>query len=368
MKRKILIPLAILVVIIAAIAIYFTQKPKEPETIKIGAILPLTGPASVFGKSNLESSQLLINMFNETSKIKLELIVEDSKSSPKDGINAYKKIFFSNKDVFFISSELSSVCLSLAPLTSKEGRILMAIAATPLLNKYKYVFRIYPTAESEALAFASSVKDILKDMNHKIVIFYINDEFGISTSQLTYEELKKIGFNSVFTESFPVISSSEIRNIVGKYKDFDLAIIIGYGQSLGLVIKEFRNINNNAYIISSPEVNFPDILSLITPIDEKIYFIDIPEPPEEIKNLYLQKFQRKPNLVDMLIFDGFNILFMAIKNQVIAKSNNININVDGIYNYIVGREFKFYGRTVSVDKNGNINYKLRLKNLKSFEK
>jgi hypothetical protein len=44
MKRKILIPLAILVVIIAAIAIYFTQKPKEPETIKIGAILPLTGP------------------------------------------------------------------------------------------------------------------------------------------------------------------------------------------------------------------------------------------------------------------------------------------------------------------------------------
>jgi len=360
--RKIWIIVGFIVIVAGIfVGIRLIQKPAPQEqVIKIGAILPLTGPAAEFGKSNLESSQLLVNLFNKSSKRKIKLIVEDSKSSPKDAINAYRKLIMSYEDLLFISSELSSVSMTIAPLTAKEGRLLMTIAATPLLNEYKYILRLYPTAENEAIAFSKAVKQFVTNPNEAIVIFYINDEFGNSVSKLTLEYLRKMGFKNVYSESFNITSSFDQKNIVAKYKYSKLGIVIGYGQSFGLIIKEFRNINKDAIIITSPEINFKDVLNLINLPDKKLYYLDILEPSKEINNLYRKTLHRSPNLVDLLVFDGFNILFKVI-NEIVEK--NIELNIDEIYNRIIGRNFNFYGRTISVDTKGNVNYKMQLKTL-----
>ena len=65
------------------------------ETIKIGAILPLTGYSASNGKNVNDGLQLAIDEINKRGGVngsKIELIVEDSKSDPQAAVAGFNRI------------------------------------------------------------------------------------------------------------------------------------------------------------------------------------------------------------------------------------------------------------------------------------
>lgn len=65
------------------------------DTIKIGAILPMTGPAAVFGKKFQEAYTMAIEEINAQGGVKgkkLELLIEDSQEQPQLGTTAAEKL------------------------------------------------------------------------------------------------------------------------------------------------------------------------------------------------------------------------------------------------------------------------------------
>lgn len=335
-----------------------SEQKKEEKVIKIGAILPLTGGAAEFGKYNLEATKLVIKSFQKNFDCKIELLIQDSKSLPKIGIKNYNNLMFSYNSIKIISCELSSVSKSLAPLIEADNQLLMAIAATPLLQKYKYVFRIYPTANVEAIAFEKYCLKLGKSLkNKKIVIFYINDEFGFSVAKTTEYRLNSSNISNI--KLVPYGSSlREIKFLVPPYHNYDIFLIIGYGKLMGRIIKEIQVQSKKAsIIIASPEANFKSVKSFLI---SDIFYIDIPSPPQVVSELYKSKLHREPNLVDLLIFDGLNIV-LKVSYELIQ--NNIPINGRNLINKIRNREFNFYGRKVKVDSQGNLDYELELKKI-----
>ena len=80
---------------------------KEPDKLKIGVLLPLTGKHSYIGQSLLDTMQMLIY---ENKKIDSELIIKDTKANPSLAKKATKELVEQNVDIIlgpFFSSSLN---------------------------------------------------------------------------------------------------------------------------------------------------------------------------------------------------------------------------------------------------------------------
>ena len=88
-------------VIAGGIAIYLSQQKKEPEVIKIGAILPLTGPNAQWGIPPNRGAILAVEEVNSHGGIngkKIVYISEDTQCEPQIGVSAFRKLI-SDKEI-----------------------------------------------------------------------------------------------------------------------------------------------------------------------------------------------------------------------------------------------------------------------------
>ena len=83
MNKRIII--GIVVVVLVAVAIgFFVLQEKEEETIKIGAILPLSGTGQTSGQDVYNGLQMAVDEINARDRLGMsfELIVADTKTDP----------------------------------------------------------------------------------------------------------------------------------------------------------------------------------------------------------------------------------------------------------------------------------------------
>lgn len=64
----------------------------EEDVIKIGAILPMTGNAAIYGESMRQGAELATEQINKLNSKKVEIIFEDSKGDPKEALSAFNKL------------------------------------------------------------------------------------------------------------------------------------------------------------------------------------------------------------------------------------------------------------------------------------
>ena len=91
------------------------------EPIKIGAILPLSGDAAVYGKNLQNGMNLTLEEYinNNPSSKKMKIIYEDSKADPKLAISCFEKLLSVNKCKIITGGFSSSETLSIAPIAEK---------------------------------------------------------------------------------------------------------------------------------------------------------------------------------------------------------------------------------------------------------
>src|SRR4249919_4373681 len=134
------------------------------ETIKVGVIQPLTGAFAASGNYVANGAKIAADEINAKGGIlgkKLELVIEDNKSNPTEAAAVAEKLITSDKVPVIMGAWGSSLTLAVMPKlmeyevpmvveTSSSGKI--TTSGNP------YIFRISPTSEMEAKAFAPMVK------------------------------------------------------------------------------------------------------------------------------------------------------------------------------------------------------------------
>jgi len=93
-----------------------TTTPTIKEPIKIGAILPLSGPVSIFGNWIKEGIDLALKDIN-TNRIKV--IYEDSKLDAKEGVSAFNKLVDVDGAKIIITA-MSLVTVPLIPIAEEK--------------------------------------------------------------------------------------------------------------------------------------------------------------------------------------------------------------------------------------------------------
>jgi branched-chain amino acid transport system substrate-binding protein len=151
-----------------ALLLAMTSAPAFGQSaIRIGVLMPISGPASYFGVQTREGIDLALEQINRSgiNGRTLQVKYEDSECSAAAATAAVKRVLEQYKPDIVVGEECSDASLAMAAvLEQAKVPLLNAGSATSRLTEsgYRYVFRIFPTAEQQGPPLARYAYDKLK--------------------------------------------------------------------------------------------------------------------------------------------------------------------------------------------------------------
>lgn len=171
-------------------------------TLKVGALLPFTGPLSPFGEPLRNSIELAVDQVNKAGGPlgrSLEVIYRDSATDPAVGADAAKRLVEVDGVPAFIGAMSSGV--SMAALSSvsapSEAVQISPSSTSPVFTEYSirgedngYFFR---TTASDALQGKATGR-VPWDLGHKTMsIIYVNNAYGEGLNEVSKQTFEGLG-------------------------------------------------------------------------------------------------------------------------------------------------------------------------------
>ena len=166
------------------------------KTIKIGALLPLSGPGAYFGAQDRQGIELALEKINQTgvNGTKLEVHYEDSACQPLPATQAAKRLIEETRPDIIIGEECSDATLAVMPLVAQ--------AQVPLLNAgsssikvtdpgNKWTFRIMPNEVMQGEDLAKNAYNRLSARS--AVLLHENTNAGIGNADIFEKTFTKMG-------------------------------------------------------------------------------------------------------------------------------------------------------------------------------
>jgi branched-chain amino acid transport system substrate-binding protein len=191
----------------------------EAQTIKIGAIFSVTGPASFLGAPESKTAKMFVDKINASGGVlgqKLELIIKDSSGSPEKAVSFAKQLIEEDKVLAIIGPSTSGETMQIKKLCEENQMILVSCAAADaIVNPLaKYVFKT-PQKDSQA---ATWIYRTMKAQGiSKVAILTGNDGFGASGKKQLEELAKTEGIEIVADEVYDK-QATDLTDILTKVK------------------------------------------------------------------------------------------------------------------------------------------------------
>jgi branched-chain amino acid transport system substrate-binding protein len=241
------IGIIITVVVVTVLAVFFMLQRKKEDPIKIGAIISLSGSAS--NLTDVRDGMILaadeINSRGGINRRKIELIIEDSKTNPQEGKEAFNRIEQTHHPLLYVST-LSYVSMALSPLAERNEVVLVGlVVGNPTLTKQKkWVFRYYSSAKTEI----PPIIYILNELNvEKLGILYSNDEYGTSFLTLLKEAFEKMG-GTVKSEPFD-IKNFDFGKEIEILRGMEAIYAVGFPKHLKEIFRRLKKENYHGFIL-----------------------------------------------------------------------------------------------------------------------
>jgi branched-chain amino acid transport system substrate-binding protein len=308
MNKKLTWGVIIVLIIVAVIAINSLKKTTtNSNEFLVGAVLPLTGPAALWGETFKNGMDLAL-----AGKTGLKVYYEDSKSTATDGISAYNLV--QNKNVDLTVSELSlvSVPLSKIALEKKQPLLVSLVAASHGTIVNDFTTRYYTDPTNYA---APAFNDPLSPVKtaKKIALLHRNDELGISVKDKIVELSALNKKELVLQESF-MPNEKDYRTLLTKVKnsgaDVFIFVVANPLEAVGIV-KTAKDLNMSIPMIESSAV-FADLdtRKQVEGISfySTSYDFTLPGKATDFKSRYQAKFGKVPNFGAAFGYDVINLI------------------------------------------------------------
>jgi len=171
--------------------------------VKIGVIQPLSGPVAASGNYVRMGAEIARDWLNAKGGVlgrKIELIIEDNKSDPKEAASAAEKLIVRDKVPAIMGAWGSSMTLAAMPKLEEYGVPMVvetSSAASVTKRGNPWIFRISPPSEMEALGLEQYVDKLgVKQAD----FLAVNTDWGRGAVTAFGDMLKKKGAGVGATE------------------------------------------------------------------------------------------------------------------------------------------------------------------------
>ena len=211
--RSVLFVIAVLVLCLAILPA------ASAETVKIGAILAVTGPASFLGGPEARTLEMLAEQTNAAGGIngqKVELIIKDSGANPEKAISFAKQLIEEEKVAVVLGPSTSGETMKIKKIFEEAGTPLISCAAAEVIVNpvAKYVFK---TPQKDSYA-AQKIFETMKAMEiSKIAVLAGNTGFGKAGKEQLLKLAPEMGIAVVEAEVYDA-KSTDLSAVVAKIK------------------------------------------------------------------------------------------------------------------------------------------------------
>ncbi len=189
MKKIVVLPLALALILGSASLVSATPQVEETGPIKVGMYADLSAGTAQWGTDAEKGARLRIKEVNEAGGImgrKVELVLYDCKLSPTEAVKAYSRLATQDKVAAVYGSLISNTALAVSPVAAQTkvpvvARAMDERATTPGFNPDKpdapidanpYFFLLQPSCFQQAAVIAG----------------YAIDELGMNTFAMLYDK------------------------------------------------------------------------------------------------------------------------------------------------------------------------------------
>lgn len=283
MKRLIANGRSGIVVLIAAVVLLcIAVSGWAEDSIRVGVIGPMTGPAADTGRQIKYASMLATDEINTAGGVigkKVELFYGDTESNPATGVTEVIKLIEKDKVDFITGGLHSDVALAVMEVTPKyqipyiiSGPVSQSIADKIEKNPQKY--RLVYKTDTSSIAYGTAWGEFngyLKDNNtfkgEKVTYVMIveNTDYGRAVAAAAEAAMSKLNFEKLYTEVIDH-KTADFYPILSKVKNSAPSILwsVQTATASGLaLIKQFREMKINALFESTYVSTKPDYIKLV---------------------------------------------------------------------------------------------------------
>jgi branched-chain amino acid transport system substrate-binding protein len=254
----------------------------QGQPIKIGAPLPLTGPAAPLGQHSLWGTQAALKLIEARGGIAgrpVQLIVEDDGGRGADAVKIMRKMILQDQVDAIIGGASSVDTMPMLPVAKEsETLLLVTVAESDLITAdacNRYTFRLTPDARAKARAMAPFLTG---KVAKKWQFLYWDNAYGQSMIKWFTEEFKKTGGEVV--QGIPVpAGTSDYSSYLAKLRPEGEApglfhsVAGGDAVRLGKQIGEF-GLQRRYKIAGTCDVIFPETFDQQAPDLEGAYIVE----------------------------------------------------------------------------------------------
>ena len=288
-------------VLMSVIALSGADSKAAGKPYKIGAVMPLTGPAASFGQINRRGIDLALVAKNK-KQVMFESAIEDGMSNPKDSLTAFRKL--TQEGVKVAIASISGVALALVPVADKEKVVLFADVAHPLVTgSSSFVFRHSQTADQEAKVISGYVGK--GKVDGLVGLINVNDDYGVAFGTQFQAYMRAVSpKKNIKAEAFDK-TETEFRNITQKLvsNNPEAIVVCASGKALGLIIKRLRENGFNGKIYATMGFTVsPDALTVAGEAAKGVMYIDFDFDKANKEYLALEKAYKETYKAEMPVF------------------------------------------------------------------
>lgn len=199
------------------------------DTIKIGAIFSVTGPAAFLGAPEQKTAMMLVDDINKNGGIngmKVKLIVKDSGGSPEKAISFAKQLIEEEKVVAIIGPTTSGESMAIKDLCEKSKMPLISCAAAEGIVDpvAKYVFK---TPQKDSFVVKWIYQTMKKKGVKKVAVLSSNTGFGAGGKAQLEKFAKEFGITIVISEVYDK-AALDLSALLTKVKSTDAQAIVNW--------------------------------------------------------------------------------------------------------------------------------------------
>jgi branched-chain amino acid transport system substrate-binding protein len=236
------------------------------DTIKIGSVLSVTGPAAFLGDPELKTLQLYVEDLNKKGGVlgrQLELVHYDDGSDANKANSFTKRLIEDDKIDILIGGTTTGATMSMVPLVTKAEIPFISLAGAVVVIEpvKKWVFK---TPHTDRMAAEKVFEDMKKRGITKVALLSETSGFGQSGKKETETVAAKYGLTLVANETYGPKDTdaspqlTKIKNTEGVQAVF----VFGLGQGPAIVTKNYRQLGITLPLYQSHGVASDEFLKL----------------------------------------------------------------------------------------------------------
>jgi branched-chain amino acid transport system substrate-binding protein len=342
---------------IGVIALLIAAGNAHADTIRFGAILPLTGPGAVIGTEQMRGIQFAVDKANAAGGVrgnKIEILFEDNQAKPDQSILSFNKLADLQK-VPMIFSSYSGPSLAMAPLATRKKILLVnaGAQADKLATASPYLVNTLPTIGDEIKILS---RYLIGEGKKQGAILFENDAAGIAGRDDFIKYYPEAG-GTILSQEPAQFGQTDYRPALLKLADAKPDVIM-VPITVGLLqlAQQYRQLGLTFTVAGTTFFSDPDTIA--SPASEGFIHTQVRiEAPPELAAEFKAKFGVEMEFFVRQYYNATQIM-LAVADRLLAENKPLTgetmhdmLFTIGKFQGLIPLEFKTNTATVPLDIN-----------------